>query len=81
MIKLNENLTVNADNYEGKKLFFSGSNSTNSINQLLIETLLKLTGQDTDTLINLRNFPMPLYSDTEEKKGYSKKSLRFTGNN
>jgi NAD(P)H-dependent FMN reductase len=53
----------------GKPLFFSGSNSAKSINRLLIEALAQHTGHSKANIIDLRNYPMPLYSDTEEEKG------------
>lgn len=52
-----------------KPLFFSGSNSRKSINQLLIETLAQRAGYGNANIIDLRNYPMPMYSDTEEEKG------------
>lgn len=54
---------------KNKLLFFSGSNSTNSINQKLVETLARMTQMKTVKVIDLKNFPVPLYSDTEEAKG------------
>lgn len=50
-------------------LFFSGSNSENSINQLVVETLAAQCGKDRKTAINLRDYPMPLFSEAEEQKG------------
>jgi chromate reductase, NAD(P)H dehydrogenase (quinone) len=54
---------------KNKLLFFSGSNSTNSINQKLVETLARMPQTKTVKLIDLKDFPVPLYSDTEEEKG------------
>jgi len=52
-----------------KPLFFSGSNSQKSINRSLIEALAQRAGYSNTNIIDLRNFPMPMYSDTEEEKG------------
>lgn len=54
---------------KNKLLFFSGSNSTNSINQKLVETLARMMQTRTAKVIDLKNYPMPFYSDTEEAKG------------
>lgn len=54
---------------KNKLLFFSGSNSTNSINQKLVETLAHMTQTKTVKVIDLKNFQMPFYSDTEEARG------------
>jgi len=73
MIKTRENAVANAAAATIKKpgapLFFSGSNSSKSINRLMIEALAQHTGHSESNVIDLRNYPMPLYSDTEEEKG------------
>jgi len=73
MIKTRENAVANAAAATIKKpgapLFFSGSNSSKSINRLMIEALAQHTGHSEVNVIDLRNYPMPLYSDTEEEKG------------
>lgn len=52
-----------------KILFFAGSNSRNSINQQLVTALLQSVNGDHNTLLDLREYAMPLYSDAEEEKG------------
>ena len=58
----------------GKILFFSGSNSTNSINQQLVTILAGSMQQDQTRLINLNDFPMPIYSEKEETIGIPAKT-------
>ncbi len=51
-------------------LFFAGSNSPKSVNQRVIVTISEMFKQTTNTVINLRDFPMPVYSiETEQKEG------------
>jgi chromate reductase len=66
-------ITSNKD----KLLFFSGSNSTNSINQKLVETLARMTKTRTVKLIDLKDFPVPLYSDMEEENGIPSETNRL----
>ena len=50
---------------KNKLLFFSGSNSTNSINQKLVETLARMTQTKTVKLIDLKDFSVPLYGSAQ----------------
>ncbi|TCD28760.1 NAD(P)H-dependent oxidoreductase [Pedobacter psychrodurus] len=62
---------------KNKFLFFSGSNSSNSINRKLIEIPIGKTQAKTVKLIDLRNFPVPLYSDLEEAGGIPAETNRL----
>lgn len=62
---------------KNKLLFFSGSNSSNSINRKLIEILAGITQAKAVQIIDLRNFPVPLYSDLEEAKGIPAETNRL----
>src|SRR5690606_3102301 len=66
-------------NNKNRILFFSGSNSTNSINQKLVETLARMTQAKTVRSINLRDFPVPLYSDIEEARGIPAETNHLQG--
>lgn len=72
MTKINDNTaashTAARNDSPEKLLFFSGSNSSRSINRLLIEALAQHTDHGKANIIDLRNYPMPLYSDTEEEE-------------
>ncbi len=51
-------------------LAFTGSNSSNSVNRKLLEMALANVKTLETTLIDLRNFPVPMYSmDIEEETG------------
>ncbi len=61
-----------------KVLFFSGSNSPKSINQSLITAVSELFKQSENTIISLRDFPMPIYSiETEQKEGIPENTLKL----
>ena len=61
-----------------KIIAFAGSNSSNSINfQLVKHTCQLVEGHDIQ-LLNLANFPFPMFSvDLEKKKGYSNSLIEF----
>ncbi|WP_339705414.1 NAD(P)H-dependent oxidoreductase [uncultured Kriegella sp.] len=61
-------------------LAFAGSNSSTSINFKLIKyTVSKIEGQNVQ-LLNLANFPFPMYSaDYEREKGYSNSLVELKG--
>ncbi|WP_257667049.1 NADPH-dependent FMN reductase [Parapedobacter tibetensis] len=48
-------------------LFFSGSNHSASINQLVVSHLAKTIGQDQANTIHLKSFPSPVYSLEDEQ--------------
>jgi len=81
MIKNNDNKNTAVTNVaygkESSLLFFSGSNSSNSINQRVVEALARESGKKNQSIIDLRNYPMPLYSDAEENKGIPKKAVEL----
>ena len=53
-----------------KILAFSGSSSSKSINQKLVKSAVSLLDQCTATVIDIREFPLPIYSiDIEETNG------------
>jgi NAD(P)H-dependent FMN reductase len=54
---------------EGNILFISGSNSIKSINLQLVTLLAETRQQDQTRLIELNDFSMPMYSESEEAKG------------
>jgi chromate reductase len=61
-----------------KVLVFAGSTSSTSINKQLATFAaenLENTGFD---IIDLRDFEMPMYSEDEEKKGFSENTKRFS---
>ncbi|MEW7290522.1 NADPH-dependent FMN reductase [Aquimarina sp. 2304DJ70-9] len=53
-----------------KILAFSGSNSSTSINHKLVEFVASEIKDHEVKVINLVNYPMPMYSEDEEKKGF-----------
>ena len=61
-----------------KIIAFAGSNSSESVNyQLVKHTCERVEGHDIQ-LLNLANFPFPMYSpDLEKKKGYSNSLIEF----
>lgn len=61
-----------------KIIAFAGSNSSNSINfQLVKHTCALVEGHEIQVL-NLANFPFPMFSvDLEKKKGYSNSLIEF----
>ncbi len=53
-------------------LAFAGSNSTTSINFKLVKYTVNLIDSHSVQLLNMTNFPFPMYSeDHEKKKGFS----------
>lgn len=54
---------------DGKILFISGSNSIKSINLQLLNLLTETRKDDDTRLIELNDFPVPIYSESEEAKG------------
>lgn len=61
-----------------KIIAFAGSNSTNSVNyQLVKHTCGLIEGHDIQ-LLNLANYPFPMFSvDLEKEKGYSNSLIEF----
>lgn len=61
-----------------KILAFAGSNSSTSINYRLVKhTLTKIEGHET-RLLNMVNYPFPMYSEDEERqKGFSNSLIEF----
>ncbi|MBQ4821114.1 NADPH-dependent FMN reductase [Aquimarina sp. MMG016] len=51
-------------------LAFAGSNSSTSINQKLVEFVASEIKIHNTTVIELTNYPIPMYSEDEEKKGF-----------
>jgi NAD(P)H-dependent FMN reductase len=51
-------------------LLFAGSNSPHSINQTLVEWIARLLEDRSPTVIRLTDYALPIYSPTEEKKGF-----------
>lgn len=59
-------------------LAFSGSNSSRSINQKLVEYVITLVQSCEVTLINLADFPLPIFNlDIEEKEGIPEKAYEL----
>ena len=55
-----------------KILAFAGSNSSTSINYQLVKHTVSLLGDHDVRLLNMVNYPFPMYSaDLEKKEGYS----------
>ena len=53
-----------------KLLAFSGSNSSKSINQQLVKHVTSFVKNNKVTVIDLRDYPLPLFSiDIEENEG------------
>ncbi|MDQ3393134.1 MAG: NAD(P)H-dependent oxidoreductase [Bacteroidota bacterium] len=58
-----------------KILAFSGSNSSRSINQKLLEWVIKLIKNQEVNTINLNDFPLPIFDiDLEESQGIPQKA-------
>ncbi len=63
-----------------KILAFTGSNSSKSVNRKLLEYALKKVQSLDVTLIDLRDFPAPIYCmDIEEDSGIPFEVLRLRG--
>ncbi|CAN5162126.1 hypothetical protein BH23BAC1_BH23BAC1_28050 [soil metagenome] len=59
-------------------LAFSGSNSSRSINQKLAQYAASLVKKSEVTLINLKDYPLPIFNiDCEEKVGIPDKALEL----
>ena len=54
-----------------KILAFSGSNSSSSINQKLVKYVASAITEHDVKVLNLISYAMPMYSEDEEKKGFS----------
>jgi chromate reductase len=51
-------------------LFFAGSNSPKSLNQSVVIAVSEMLKASNNTVINLRDYPMPIYSvETEQQDG------------
>ncbi|AUC86552.1 NADPH-dependent FMN reductase [Polaribacter sp. ALD11] len=61
-----------------KILAFAGSTSSTSINKKLAIFAAENLENTSFDVIDLRNFEMPLYSEDEEKKGFSENTKKFT---
>ncbi|TPN82168.1 NADPH-dependent FMN reductase [Aquimarina algicola] len=53
-----------------KILAFAGSNSSTSINQKLVKHIVSSIENHDTKLINLIDYPLPIYGEDEEKKGF-----------
>jgi NAD(P)H-dependent FMN reductase len=59
-------------------LAFTGSNSSNSVNRRLVELAITKLNSMKATLIDLRDFPVPMYSmDIEEETGIPSEVMRL----
>lgn len=61
-----------------KILAFSGSSSDQSINQLLVKLAASKVEGETVQVIDIRDYPMPLYNpDLEQSKGFPESALKL----
>src|SRR5579859_5706170 len=56
-------------------LLFAGSNNPGSINQLLVTSVAGLINANNYKIINLRYFPLPLFSVEEQKLGIPQQAI------
>jgi len=61
-----------------KILAFSGSNSSKSINEILVRAAAEKISDHTVDVINLTDYPLPIYSiDIEESEGFPSEAKAF----
>ncbi|MBM1107295.1 NAD(P)H-dependent oxidoreductase [Aurantibacter crassamenti] len=61
-------------------LAFAGSNSSTSVNYKLVQYTVSLLENQNVQLLNLTNYPFPMFSeDVEKEKGFSNSLVEFKG--
>ena len=61
-----------------KVLAFAGSTSSTSINKQLATFAAENLDNTSFNIIDLRDFEMPIYSEDEEKNGFSESTKKFS---